>query len=416
MPREFVNPNLHVILIHYPLALLSMGAIIELLAVFFWRRSAFRQAGRWMILIGALSMAPTATLGLYAMADVNRTAENIEEPGITWLEVREQSPIQGHEWEMMTRHAWLNAAGSAVMLMLVVVWLASSDAWRQRVHLIFLLVLIVGLGLTVWGSWHGGEMVYRHGVGVEEEPAPQIVEDSDAPPAVKAHADWRERTAYFLPPLQIHVILAGATVALALAALGMSLRQAAQPHFESEAHQYDDEIAGAFNPPRPRPEAPGFESPEVAIARPTRPPRSRFWLLATLLGVVTAVTGWWTLAYYSDTWTVQGLWEMVLPQNNDDSYRRMVHFLTGGGIVVLLLVLAIIARFSLGRRLIISIFALLLLAAVVAQIWFGSLLMFDSNMGPLGRFNGTESPEADASDAGPLIIEPPATTTTAPTD
>ena len=41
MPHEFIRPNWHVILIHYPLGLLVVGILIELFA-FLWRRSGFR--------------------------------------------------------------------------------------------------------------------------------------------------------------------------------------------------------------------------------------------------------------------------------------------------------------------------------------------------------------------------------------
>ena len=74
MAKEFINPNLHVILIHYPLGLLVVGTLIELFSFLGWRNSAFRAAGRWMLLIGILSLTPTMFSGLYALADVNKLA------------------------------------------------------------------------------------------------------------------------------------------------------------------------------------------------------------------------------------------------------------------------------------------------------------------------------------------------------
>ena len=46
MPLRFVNPNYHVILIHYPLGVFVLGVILELLGLIFWRRSSARVAGR----------------------------------------------------------------------------------------------------------------------------------------------------------------------------------------------------------------------------------------------------------------------------------------------------------------------------------------------------------------------------------
>src|SRR5439155_25112242 len=85
----------------------------------------------------------------------------------TWAAARAASPIQGHAWEMMKGPAWYNAGGTVALLFLAVIWLGMSDAWRSRLHLFFLLLLIGGVGALVVGSWHGGEMIYRHGVGVD---------------------------------------------------------------------------------------------------------------------------------------------------------------------------------------------------------------------------------------------------------
>ena len=46
-----------------------------------------------------------------------------------------------------------------------------------------------------------------------------------------------------------------------------------------------------------------------------------------------------------------------------------------------------IARVTAGRRFVVLLFTMLLVIAVVAQVWFGSLLMFDTPSGPLGSFN-----------------------------
>lgn len=413
MPHEFIIPNVHVILVHYPLALLSMGAIIEFLGMFFWRRSAFRAAGRWMILVGALSMVPAALTGLYGMSDVNRTADNFDAPGITWAEVREQSKIQGDAWEFMTRHAWLNAFGSAAILLLVVLWLASSDAWRRRLHLIYLLVLLGALGVILAGAWYGGEMVYRFGIGVNEKPAAEVVESSDAPPAVKSQADWKTRVAYYADPLQVHVFIAGWAIALAFAALGVSLRGNAAANDPNT--RYDTDIASAFSSqPAPYPQVrpalpPHYQTQDPAVAaalRPPKAPRARFWLLAALLAIATALTGWWTLAHFSETWDINRLWQLVMNESDAGGKRRMAHFLTGTGIVVLLLVLAVVSRLPFARRFLVLLLSLVLLAAVVGQIWFGSLLMFDSNSGPWDKFNAAEET---------IIPSGPPATTTGPT-
>src|SRR5437867_514911 len=167
LDKQFINPNLHVVLVHFPLALLVVGTLIELFA-FLWRQSAFRAAGRWMILLGALTAAPTATSGLYALYDTNLTPETSPEArsDVTWAEVRAASPVNGHAWEMMKDHALFAAISSAAALLLVVLWLGASDVWRSRLHLVFLFLLVFTVAVMLSAAWHGGEMVYRHGVAV----------------------------------------------------------------------------------------------------------------------------------------------------------------------------------------------------------------------------------------------------------
>ena len=69
MADRFIVPNLHVALLHFPIALLLLGTAIEVFS-FLWRRSGVRIAARWMILLGALSMLPAAASGMFAFSDV----------------------------------------------------------------------------------------------------------------------------------------------------------------------------------------------------------------------------------------------------------------------------------------------------------------------------------------------------------
>ena len=436
MPKEFINPNLHVILIHYPLGLLSVGVLIELFA-FLWRRSAFRAAGRWMILIGALALVPTATIGLYAMADVNRRSVTSE--SANWAEVRAASLINAQAWEMMTRHAWLNAFGSIVLLLVVVLWLGSSDLWRRRLHLIFLLLLLGGLGTIIVGAWYGGEMVYRHGVGVEvvrENSGSATGGSGEQSPAAEEQIEAKHGIAYYAPPLQVHVLLAGAAVSLALAALGLSLRAGAQARVlvEPTPELSDVGAIGSALNPNARPLNPvaaanQMDDATLQVNVLRRPPMTRFWLLAALVAIATSLAGVWTLVHFSDIWyphdlakTARELWGLIKEKDNSGIVsRRMAHTLTGWTIIGLLLITAVVARSTIGRRLVLWLLTLLLIVAVGAQIWFGSLLMFDTPSGPLGKFNYAEkqpeSPPATLEPTPPAGTVPatrPSTTTTRP--
>ena len=418
MPNEFVNPNLHVTLIHLPLALLVVGVLIEFFAFLGWRRSGFRAAGRWMILLGALALPPVLFSGLYAMADVNRLPDApIGGDQMSWAEVRQSSPVETHAWEHMTTHGWSSAIGSVVILLAVVLWMGSSDLWRARLHLVHLLLIVGGLGVLLYGAWFGGEMVYRHAVGVE----PPRGEPSEV-----ATADKPKLTPeYFAPPLQTHVTLAGLTVSLGLAAMGLSLRAGAQRVFVEPPPGVAD-IGIALNP-NARPATPTLSRDELHqmddLARRAvieRPKPGRFWLLAALLGIFAAASGLWFMAISFQTWNLAEL-RAAITDTATYGPRRLAHVATGGGIIAMLLLLAIVARFAAGRRFVLSMLALLLIAAVGAQVWFGSLLLFDSTTGPLGSFNAgaatemtTEEEKTEQPSTAPSPEPKPATTTTAP--
>jgi uncharacterized membrane protein len=424
--RELIIPNLHVVLIHYPLALVSIGTLIELFS-FLWRRSTFRLAGRWMILIGALSLAPTALSGLHAMADLNRSDDS---PGQTWADARAASPIQGQAWEQMRDHAWLNADACAILLFIVVIYLGSSDLWRKRMYWPFLILLLAGQGFMVAGAWHGGEMVYRHGIAVEapnpsssmasddsgaqknggltsaaaksdDEPAGETADESSTEEA--SRPTLAQRLEGVAEPMDIHVLLAGVTIALALAALALSMRAGAQPRITLRSKRppaVAGAIGSALNPyARNEPEPGEFdvnftEEQLVALRAPSRVPVMRFWFLAFLVSVLTVAAGIWTLAHLSDMWdwhhvnqSLRDLWQMVLDKDTSGGSRRLAHVVVGVAIVALLLILSILGRWAAARQFILGSFALLLIVAVAAQIWFGSLLMFDTPAGPLTRFN-----------------------------
>ncbi|HYO08423.1 MAG TPA: DUF2231 domain-containing protein [Tepidisphaeraceae bacterium] len=429
MSKEFINPNLHVILIHYPLGLLTLGTLIELFA-FLWRRSAFRAAGRWMILLGALTLAPAATSGLYAMSDVNRSSETAH--NATWAETRAGSPVQGEAWEMMKRHAWLNAAGSVVFLALIVMWIGSSDRWRARLHLLYLLVLLGGMGILVISAWYGGEMVYRHGVGVERvreaDGKPTSGGGTDSP-AITEQTEVKHGVEYFAPPLQVHVILAGAMVSLAMVALGLTLRAGAQARVSLEPTPELSDIDAALTSGQ-RAASPlttdsatttaaaaaqlnSLHDDAVVRVEIRRPPMRRFWVLAAGAALLTLLSGWWVLALDSDVWNANDLWKQVTDTQSSGGARRLAHVVAGVGVVLFLLVMAAAARMAAVRRAMLAGLTLVLLLAIAAQVWLGALLMYDTPAGPLWELNGVGTAAATR----PTIngASSPAAPTTTPT-
>jgi uncharacterized membrane protein len=370
---EFVNPNLHVALVHYPLALLVAGTLIELFS-FLWRRHGFRMAGRWMILLGALSAIPTVTSGIYALYDV----ANPSKAAVQWKDVVAQNSLSEQQWEMLKDHLLLQSVATGLAALVVVTWLGASDRWRRNLHIPLLVLLVVSLGLTASGAWHGGEAVYRYGTGVQRAAGSTSL--SEATAAAAPTTQPIDRINYYAPPLQVHVILAGTAVAIALASLGLSFRKLTQ---FLPPPQMDHIAAALGEAPSPDAAERGLRSPDPQDIPHVVGPTSRFWVLAAVVAILTAAAGYFYLADASGMWSLADVWKDIIRP----STRRLAHGVAGTAIIVLPLVLAMLARWGPRRKWTLALLALLLLVAVAFQIWLGILLLYDTSDGSLTRFN-----------------------------
>lgn len=365
--NEFIRPNWHVIFIHYPLGLLIVGVLIETFS-FLWKRSGFRQAGRWMILLGTLSMIPATMTGMYALQDVVvQTSPGSD--GAPWHETLTGSSITAEQFKTLQWHVWLQVAAAAVSLVAVVSWVGASDRWRDKLYYPNLLLLLIAVGLTVGGAWFGGESVYRDGVGVATADSSDVAVDDAA--GLRAIG---ERAAFFMPPKQLHITLAGFAMAIAAAAIALSFRAAAvarevprmPAEGEMQVDQQVDSLVRSINA-------------DVMLRGPIeRVPAARFWLLCALLFVLTALTGVWYLARDADAWTFQDLQGFI---TDPDTPRRLWHTALGTSTLVLTLALAAMARWAPRRCGWLTVVATLLILVVAAQIWMGALLLYDSPVG-----------------------------------
>jgi uncharacterized membrane protein len=393
VPHHAISPNLHVILIHYPLGLIIVGVLIELFS-FLWRRSGFRAAGRWMILIGVASAIPAATSGMYALYDVMGN-----QMGTTLKDMKASAPLNDQQWHMIRDHVKLNSIAAGIMAIAVVTWLGSSDRWRRTLHWPLVIVLLIGVGMMISGAWHGGEMVYRLGTAVQmqqpsesqpsqnKEAEHEHGEENEAPLGKAVHI-IKKPVEKVADMVDVHVIAAGWTVALALISLGLSIRSisssgysAAPPDYQSSA--LERQISGALSPEaRSAAERRGVLIETTDLPTDDRPvrevPAARFFLIVALLGLLTAVGG----LIIIEPGSLKDLVEMI-----KENGRYIAHTCAGVGIVVLSVLLSIIARLAPRSKGLLLIFGLLLVCAIAAQVWFGILLLYDTPTGPLTKFN-----------------------------
>lgn len=377
MANQFIDPNWHPLLVHYPIAFLSMGITIELLS-FLWPRGLFRAAGRWMILLGALLAAPTAMAGIYALR-VAAAPSSAQPRLIPWRTVVQQSHWSNLQWNYMSWHVLLNSIAAGVALGAVTAWVGASDRWRRKLHIPLLLLLMAVMGMIGVGAWFSGESIYQYGTAVEAAPA-----------SASSSVHQVQGIQWYIPPLELHIVLAGFAVAVIAGAMGLTIRR-----LEPRAEQTEPgELIGqppesdvAVAPP-PAPRQP-VESSGVIVLRDVF--AGRFWLLGLFAVLCTAVAGIWSVV---DVFTAQAFAQNGHDLGEHSHFRLLLHVIFAAVLAALLILLAVVARWGRRwRRLTGGILALLVLVTAF-QIWLGIAMLYDSHQGPIFGFNSAGAAEA----------------------
>jgi uncharacterized membrane protein len=137
-------PN-HPAFVHFPIALLCVALLLELLAA--WRRSpALAEVARVTLLLGTLGAVVAAATGLWG------------EP------LTEGKPDSIERMSELHKNLGLVVAGLAVLLSAWrLVAPKSLTAWRKGVYV---LALAAVAALVLYSGHLGGKLVYDHGVGV----------------------------------------------------------------------------------------------------------------------------------------------------------------------------------------------------------------------------------------------------------
>lgn len=365
MPR-IIQPNLHVLFVHFPIALLMMGLLIEIFS-FWWRQSGARIAGLWMILLGTLALLPAATSGIYAYADVvTKGAISMWHQSDNWYATAANAGMSAEQWHVLFVHLLFNGVATGIALIAVITWVGSSDHWRHRLYAPAMALLVIAAGLMVIGAEHGGQAVYVHRLAVDNREA--VINASHLP---LHDLTPEQKIGKFISPTQLHLIIAGLTFAMAAGALMASLRAAARAK----------EIAA---------ENPG------STDQPAVTPSARFWLIASVLAVLAIVSGLYIGGFLlgDRVFDWPALKSEVSHLRSYYHNRVALHVIFGSGILVLSLILAVLGRWVPRRRFMLGSVAALLVLAVAGQILLGVMLLLDGDKGLAYRFkDGSQEQE-----------------------
>jgi uncharacterized membrane protein len=146
-----IIPNWHPVFVHFTVALLIVAAALHLLSHFVANREFANQltiVARWNLWIGAGFTLVTVAAGWYAYYTVAHDAPS------------HLAMTEHRNWAMATLVLFLGIAGWEYYLHRH----GKSKGW------LFTGLLAIAAALLLTTAWHGGELVYRHGLGVMSLP------------------------------------------------------------------------------------------------------------------------------------------------------------------------------------------------------------------------------------------------------
>lgn len=138
--------HLHAMLVHFPIALLLVGFLSELVSSFY-KKDFFRQTAFYLLILG--------TIGTIASYFAGRSAgDGMDEGSLgAAMELHEQAA---------TVAVWLSVL--TVLLYLAIYLFKFSKPWMRVAGVIVFLLLILAIGRT---GYLGGQLVFKHGAGIE---------------------------------------------------------------------------------------------------------------------------------------------------------------------------------------------------------------------------------------------------------
>lgn len=148
-----IIPNWHPILVHFTIGLLGVSVLLHHLGTFIPTsdpRLQVQITAHWTLWLGVLFTIGTVLTGAYAFDTVAH------------------STLEEHQ-AMSNHRNW--ALATAALFMVLGLWsllanLFGNGKFRGRRHSLFVILILIAGSLLAITGFKGGELVYRHGIGV----------------------------------------------------------------------------------------------------------------------------------------------------------------------------------------------------------------------------------------------------------
>jgi hypothetical protein len=399
-PRHLISPNIHAIIVHFPLGLFMFGLMLEILGLLLFRNGQVRQAARWMLLFGGLLAVPAALSGIDAYHDVSehgqyliKAGSNYRFPKATDASIKNPH-ISDDQYSYMRKHVLYTSFGAGLAALAVTAGLGLS--LRRLGHFptysILLLMVIGAATLMGVGAHFAGEAVYLQSFAV----------------GMKAGAAPPGSIDFYAPARETHIALAGVAIAAALGALGATLRLMSSIGHRDEDAAAERELAALTapaNPAEPQPFGQRRVTDDMTVARTLnadaavtapRMPAGRFWLLSTVIFLAALGFGVLFLVNQSQAGdpaakiTADSVVQLVKKTATETTKlsenRRGFHIVIGIALVLYPLLLAIAARFLARAKWLVASMCLFMVLLIGAEIWLGVLMSYRGAEGTIYRF------------------------------
>ena len=143
----FDTSHLHPMIIHFPIALLMIGFLADIIGVVF-KKEFFTKAGFYLLILGTIGVIAAYLSG-------NLAGEGIEEAGSL------KQALENHE-HAAELSLWLMVATAVVRLAIV-----TAKKYTGVFKYAALVLFLAGVLSIVRTGYYGGELVYKHAAGVQ---------------------------------------------------------------------------------------------------------------------------------------------------------------------------------------------------------------------------------------------------------